>query len=223
MLSHIVNVCLCKSVAKILVQSFYSHCVVCDWLWFLWMTLDAELHSRMFFCDCKEWCYWCCNVNAVIVEKLDHDKKMNSIILNIIAVRLKINLKSLILSFDLIINARMKSSAKFSLDQKMIAQRCSKVWCKYEISVRNYIIKSLMILNYSVKKEIDQIKSSHCLSSRNVVHHLEKMIDYNHNAVIEDIWDAHAVRKIDDEVHDNAFSYSSRNEQTIQKFSDSVM
>ncbi len=44
-----------------------------------------------------------------------------------------------------------------------------------------------MILNYFVKKEIDQIESSHCLSSRNIVHHLEKMIDYNHNAVIENI------------------------------------
>jgi len=66
-------------------------------------------------------------VNAVIVEELDHDKKMNSIILNIVAVRLKISLKSLILSLDLIINARMKRNAKFSLDQKMIAQQRSKV------------------------------------------------------------------------------------------------
>jgi len=66
-------------------------------------------------------------VNAVIVEELDHDKKMNSIILNIVAVRLKINLKSLILSLDLIINARMKRNAKFLLDQKMIAQQRSKV------------------------------------------------------------------------------------------------
>ncbi len=49
------------------------------------------------------------------------------------------------------------------------------------------------------------------------------MIDYNHNAVVEDVWDAYAVRKIDDEVHDDAFSYFSRNEQIIQKFSDSVM
>ncbi len=49
------------------------------------------------------------------------------------------------------------------------------------------------------------------------------MINYNHNAVVEDIWDVCAVRKIDDEVHNDAFSYSSRNEQTIQKFSDSVM
>jgi len=61
-------------------------------------------------------------VNVVIVEKLNHDKKINSIILNIIAVHLKINFKSLILSFDLIIDARMKYNAKFSLDQKMIAQ-----------------------------------------------------------------------------------------------------
>jgi len=35
MLSRIVNVCLCKSVAKILMQSFHSHCAVRDWLWFL--------------------------------------------------------------------------------------------------------------------------------------------------------------------------------------------
>ena len=222
MLSCIVDVYLCKSVAKILVQSFHSHYVVHDWLWFLWVTLDAELHSRMSFYDCKEWCYQCCDMNVVIVEELNHDKKMNSIVLNIVAVCLKISIKNLILFLDLIINARMKRSAKFSLDQKMIAQRHSKVWCKYEISVKDYIIRSFVISNYFVKKEIDQIESNHCLSSRNVVHHLEKTIDYNHNAVIEDIWDARAVRKIDDEVHDNAFSYSSRNEQTIQKFSDSV-
>ncbi len=166
----------------------------------------------MFFCDCKEWCYWCCNVNAIIVEELNHDKKMNSIVLNIIAIHLKISLKNLILSFNLIINARMKRSAKFLLDQKMIAQRRSKVWCKYEISVKDYIIRSFVILNYSVKKEIDQIKSSHCFASRNVVCHFEKMIDYNHNAVVENIWDACAIRKIDDEVHDDAFSYFSRNE-----------
>ncbi len=49
------------------------------------------------------------------------------------------------------------------------------------------------------------------------------MIEYNHNAVVEDVWDAYAVRKIDDEVHYDAFSYSLRNEQTIQKFSDFVM
>ena len=147
------------------------------------MILDAELHSWMSFYDYKEWCYWCCNVNAVIVEEFSHDKKMNSIVLNIIAVCSKISFKNLILSFNLIINARMKCNAKFSLDQKMIAQRRSKVWCKYKIFVRNYIIKSLMILNYSVKKEINQIESNHCLSSKNVVHHLEKMIDYNHNAV----------------------------------------
>ncbi len=206
MLSRVVNVCLCKSVAKILVQFFYSHYVVYNWLWFLWMILDAEFHSQMSFCDCKEWCYWCCNVNIVIVEELDHNKKINSIILNIIAVRSKISLKSLILSFNLIINARIKRNAKFLLDQKMIAQQRSKVWCKYEISVKDYIIKSFVILNYSVKKEIDQIRSNHCLSSRNVVRHLEKMINYNHNAVIKDVWDACAVRKIDDEVHDNAFS-----------------
>jgi len=66
-------------------------------------------------------------VNVVIIKELDHDKKMNSIILNIIAVCLKISLKNLILSLNLIINARMKRSAKFLLDQKMIAQRCSKV------------------------------------------------------------------------------------------------
>ncbi len=178
---------------------------------FFWVILDAELHSWVSFCDCKEWCYQCCNVNAVIVKELDHDKKMNSIILNIIAVHSKISLETLILSLDLIINARMKRSAKFSLDQKMIAQRRSKVWCKYEISVRDYIIRSFVILNYSIEKEIDQIKSSHCLLNRNVVHHLKKTIDYNHNAVIEDVWNAYAVRKIDNEVHDNASSYSSRN------------
>jgi len=61
-------------------------------------------------------------VNTVIVEELNHDKKMNLIILNIIAVCLKINLKNLILSFDLFINARMKRSAKFLLNQKMIVQ-----------------------------------------------------------------------------------------------------
>ncbi len=120
MLSHVIDVYLCKSVAKILMQFFHSYCVVRDWLWFLWMTFDAELHSRMFFCNCKEWCYWCCNVNAVIVEELSHCKKMNSIVLNIIAVRLKISLENLILSFNLIINVRMKRNAKFSLDQKMI-------------------------------------------------------------------------------------------------------
>ncbi len=222
MLSHVINVCFCESVMKILMQSFHSHCIVHDWLWFLWMTFDAELHSWMSFCDCKKWCYQCCNVNAVIVEELNHDKKMNSIILNIVAVCLKINLKSLILSFNLIINARMKCNAKFLLDQKMIAQQRSKVWCKYEISVKNYIIESFVILNYFVKKKIDQIKSNHCFSSRNVVRHLEKIINYNHNVVVENIWDACAVRKIDDEVHDNTFSYSSKNKQTIQKLSDSV-
>jgi len=66
-------------------------------------------------------------MNVVIVEELNHDKKMNSIVLNIVAVCLKISLKNLILFLDLIINARMKRSAKFSLDQKMIAQRHSKV------------------------------------------------------------------------------------------------
>jgi hypothetical protein len=66
-------------------------------------------------------------MNAVIVEELDHDKKTNSIILNIIAICLKISLKNLILSFNLFIDARMKCSAKFSLDQKMIAQQCLKV------------------------------------------------------------------------------------------------
>jgi len=60
-------------------------------------------------------------VNVVIVEELNHDKKMNSIILNIIAVCLKISFKNLILSFNLIINARMKCSAKFLLDKKIIA------------------------------------------------------------------------------------------------------
>ncbi len=127
MLSHVVDICLCESVAKILMQSFHSCYVVRDWLWFLWVTLDVELHSWMSFCDCKEWCYRCCNVNAVIVEELNHDKKTNSIVLNIVAVRLKISLESLILSFNLIIDARMKCNTKFSLDQKMIAQRCSKV------------------------------------------------------------------------------------------------
>ena len=127
MLSRVVDICLCKSVAKILMQFFHSHYVVRDWLWFLWMILDAELHSWMFFCDCKEWCYQCCNVNTVIVKELDHDKKMNLIVLNIVAVCSKISLESLILSFNLIINARMKCNAKFSLDQKMIAQQCSKV------------------------------------------------------------------------------------------------
>ncbi len=66
-------------------------------------------------------------MNIVIVEELSHDKKMNSIILNIVAVCLKISFKNLILSFDLIINTRMKCNAKFLLDQKMIAQRDSKV------------------------------------------------------------------------------------------------
>ncbi len=187
------------------------------------MILDAELHSWVFFYDCKKWCYWCCNVNAVIVEELDHDKKMNSIILNIIAVCLKISLKNLILSFNLIINAKMKYNAKFSLDQKMIAQQRSKVQCKYEVFVRNYIIKNLMISNYFVKKEINQIENNHCFSSRNVMHHLEKMINYNHDAVVKDIWDVYAVKKINDEVYYDAFSYFSRNEQIIQKFSDSVM
>jgi len=60
-------------------------------------------------------------MNAVIVKELDHDKKMNSIILNIIAVYLKISLENLILFLDLIINARVKRNAKFLLDQKMIA------------------------------------------------------------------------------------------------------
>ncbi len=80
---------------------------------------------------------------------------MNSIILNIVAVRSKISLKNLILSFDLIIDVRMKCSAKFSLDQKMIAQQDSKVWYKYKISVKDYIIRSLVILNYFIKKEIN--------------------------------------------------------------------
>ena len=79
-----------------------------------------------------------------------------------------------------------------------------------------------MISNYFVKKKTDQIRNNHCFLNKNVVHHLEKMIDYNYNAVVENIWNAYAVRKIDDEVHDNAFSYFSRSEQTIQKFSDSV-
>ena len=206
-----------------------SHAVFLFSLCSLWLTLISLNDSWCWtsflnvFLWLQKWCYQRCNVNAVIVDELDHCKKMNSIILNIIAVHLKISLVRLILSFNLIINARMKHNAKFSLDQKMIAQRCSKVWCKYKISVRDYIIKSLVILNYSVKKEIDQIKSNHCLLSKNVVHHLEKMIDYNHNAVVEDIWDACAVRKINDEVHDNAFSYFSRSKQTIQKLSDSVM
>jgi hypothetical protein len=91
-------------------------------------------------------------MNAVIVKELDHDKKMNSIILNIIAVCLKISLKNLILSFDLIIDVRMKCNVKFSLDQKMITQRRLKVQCKYKISVKNYIIRNFMIMNYSIKK-----------------------------------------------------------------------
>jgi len=61
-------------------------------------------------------------VNVVIVKELNHDKKMNSIILNIIAVCLKINFKNLILSFNLFINARIKCNAKCLLNQKMIAQ-----------------------------------------------------------------------------------------------------
>jgi len=44
-----------------------------------------------------------------------------------------------------------------------------------------------MISNYFVKKEINQIEGNYCLSSRNVVRHLEKTIGYNHNAVVEDI------------------------------------
>ncbi len=223
MLSRVVDVCLCKSVAKIFMQSFHFHYVVRDWLWFLWVTFDAELHSQVSFCDCKEWHHWCCDVNIVIVEELDHNKKINSIILNIVAIHLKISLESLILFLNLIIDARMKRDAKFSLDQKMIAQQCSKVWYKYEIFVRDYIIRSFVILNYFVKKKIDQIENNHCLSSRNVMRHLEKMIDYNHNTVVENVWDACAVKKINDEVYDNAFSYSSRNEQTIQKLSNSVM
>jgi len=66
-------------------------------------------------------------MNAVIVEELSHDKKMNSIVLNIVAICSKISLENLILSFDLIIDVRMKCSAKFLLDQKMIAQQDSKV------------------------------------------------------------------------------------------------
>jgi len=66
-------------------------------------------------------------VNAVIVEELNHDKKINSIILNIVTICLKISLENLILSFNLIIDARMKCSAKFLLDQKIIAQQRSKV------------------------------------------------------------------------------------------------
>jgi hypothetical protein len=162
-------------------------------------------------------------VNIVIVEELDHDKKMNSIVLNIIAVCLKISLKNLFLSFDLFINARMKCNAKFLLDQKMIAQQCSKVQCKYKISVENYIIRSFMILNYFIKKEINQIENNHCLSSENVVCHLEKIIDYNHDTVVEDVRDVHAVRKINDEVYNDVFSYFSRNERIIQKFSSFVM
>jgi len=30
MLNHIINICLCKSVAKILMQSFHFHCIVCN-------------------------------------------------------------------------------------------------------------------------------------------------------------------------------------------------
>ncbi len=135
---------------KILVQSFHSHYVVRDWFWFLWIIFDAELHSQMSFYNCKKWRYQCCDVSAVIVEELDHDKKINSIILNIIAVRLKISLENLILSFNLIINARIKCNAKFSLDQKMIAQQRLKVQCKYKVFVKDYIVRSFMISNYSV-------------------------------------------------------------------------
>jgi len=55
-------------------------------------------------------------MNAIIIEELNHDKKMNSIILNIIAVCLKISLENLILSFNLFIDAKMKCNVKFSLD-----------------------------------------------------------------------------------------------------------
>jgi len=44
-----------------------------------------------------------------------------------------------------------------------------------------------VISNYFVKKEINQIENNHCLLNRNVVRHLEKIIDYNHNAVVENI------------------------------------
>jgi hypothetical protein len=150
-------------------------------------------------------------MNIVIVKEFNHDKKMNSIILNIIAVYLMINLENLILSFDLFINARMKHSVKFLLDQKMIAQQCSQVQCKYKIFVENYIIRSFMILNYFIKKEIDQVENNHCLSSENIIYHLEQIINYNHDTVVENVRNACAVRKINDEVHDDAFSYSSRN------------
>jgi len=117
----------------------------------------------------------------------------------------------------------MKYNAKFSLDQKMITQQYSKVQCNYEIFVENYIIRSFMITNYFIKKQINQVENNHCLSSENVVCHFEKTIDYNHDTIIKDVRDVHAVKKINDEVHDDAFSYSLRNEQTIQKFSSSVM
>jgi hypothetical protein len=68
-----------------------------------------------------------------------------------------------------------------------------------------------MILNYFIKKEINQVENNHCLSSENVVYHLKKIIDYNHNTVIKDVKDICAIRKINDEVHDEAFSYFSRN------------
>ena len=80
-----------------------------------------------------------------------------------------------------------------------------------------------MIMNYFIKKEIDQVENNHCFSSENVMCHLEKIINYNHDTVVEDVKDAYAVRKIDDEVYDDAFLYFSRNEQTVQKFLSSVM
>jgi hypothetical protein len=52
--------------------------------------------------------------------------------------------------------------------------------------------------------------------------HLEQIINHNHDIIIKDVKNAHAVRKINDEVHDDVFSYSSRNKQTIQKLSSSV-
>jgi hypothetical protein len=68
-----------------------------------------------------------------------------------------------------------------------------------------------MISNYFIKKEINQVENNHCLSNKNVVYHFEQMINYNHDIIVKDVKDACAVRKIDDEIHNDAFLYSSRN------------
>jgi len=69
-----------------------------------------------------------------------------------------------------------------------------------------------MISNYFIKKEINQVENNHCFSSENVVYYLEKIIDYNHDIIIKDVKNVHVIRKINDEIHNNALSYSSRNE-----------